>query len=315
MVVERRERTDVGAERGDPAHRRAPGAVTVPPSHAAPWLALQRSAGNRAVTRHLARPGRAASPPWIVQRRGPQLPTLDAAGTEATKLPEAGLTAMDGEDMAKLGPAGRQAWYATSLAKLHDQIDESAARYGLPPLLLAATILNEMADIKWTDVAQMGFKLGSGSLGIAQVQVDTALATGVLPTKHFAEAARLLRIPQWSIETAAAELARIIKEMNRHLDKPWQRHFAYAGGAPGALFSSVSLAGLSDHAAAIAMVVAAYNSPSIVRTRKEKLDELFPGLSDWEQLKSEFSGAIAHATNAHVIADEMVDAGIFASSS
>lgn len=278
-------------------------------------LSLQPTAGNAAIARLLERQStrRDGKHPLPVQRQPAPAPTLDSAGTKATELPSAGLTAMNAADMAKLGVAGRQEWYAKSLAKFHAQICESGARHGVPPLLLAAILLNEMADISWKDVAQMGFNLNSGSLGIGQIQVTTAMATGVLPTKDRAEAARLLRIPQWNIEATAAEVARIVKDMGAHTDKPWQRNFSYTGGDPRAIFSAVAHHKLSAHSAAVAMVAAAYNSPGIVRTTKGRLDELAPAASStWEQLKAVFPNAVNHGTNAHQIADEMVAAGIFA---
>lgn len=261
-------------------------------------LTLQRLVGNRAVT-------------TMVQRKAAQAPTLDESGSKAGSLPEEGLTSMSGKDLEAMGGKGRLAWYEKALGRFQNQLQESAGRHGIPEQLLAVVVLNELGDIDYKDVWQMTLKVSSGSLGLAQLEVSTAVQDFLLPTVIPEEAARLLRIPQWNIEAAAGEIKRLTGQMARNLDKPWQQHFGYTGGSAMDLYTQVNLAGVTAVGAATGMVVGAYNSPGIIQTTASTLDRVAPGLGTWEQLKKAFPNATIHASNAVTIANEVAAAGLF----
>lgn len=275
-------------------------------------LAAQRLAGNRATALAMPRlTGQATT--LAVQRRAPQATTLDEAGAKAGKLPEAGLEHMKpGEIQENWGPADRTAWYAKALGRFEAQLEESAARHAIPEQVLAVVVLNEMADIKWKDVWEMKLEMTNVSLGIGQIEVTTAIKDKLLPTKVPAEAARLLRIPQWNIEAVAAEIAHLLALMAGNLDKPWQQHFGYTGGPTTKLLEQVSLGGSSPLAAAAAMVVGAYNSPGMVTTTQATLDRLVPGEKQvHKQFIAVFPNGGPHAANSIKIANDIAAAGMF----
>src|SRR5262249_13298441 len=138
----------------------------------------------------------------------------------------------------EMQPADRAAWYLQRLGPYQDQLYESALNNDVPMQLLATVILNELSDIGALDILQSGKPFApSGSLGIAQIQVSTAVkdrlfdisdddaqhafdrwyAGGMMlgsqtdaEQKAFGRkvrASELLQTPQFAIEAAAKEIA------------------------------------------------------------------------------------------------------------
>ncbi len=90
-----------------------------------------------------------------------------------------GLEEMTVRTLARKSPKQRVAWYKKKLHAYKAQVLRSAACNGIPSQLVATVVLNELADIDWRDVWQQRLDLG-GSLGIAQIQVDTAEANNLV---------------------------------------------------------------------------------------------------------------------------------------
>jgi hypothetical protein len=136
-------------------------------------------------------------------------------------------------DDMKEQPQRRREWYVQKLSKYHNQLQESATANRIPLQLLAAIVLNELADIDQKDVLQQQLisNLNSGSLGMAQIEVQTALdhdlLSGFLTSRHAGAAAQLLAIPQYSIEAAAREIRHLLDQMESNPSGPWASRFKF----------------------------------------------------------------------------------------
>jgi len=75
----------------------------------------------------------------------------------------------------KLSMKERYTWYMAQLGPYQNQIDESALKHKVPPQLIATIILNELADINIIDLIQQFMGLKTGSIGMTQINVDTAI--------------------------------------------------------------------------------------------------------------------------------------------
>lgn len=201
---------------------------------------------------------------------------------------------MDVRTLFGMDDAGRASWYARRLGSLQAQLLESALAHNLPMQLLAAVILNELADINVADVVQSGPSTWRGSLGIAQIQIDTArtdrlvdLPAGSHRTgwdnsdshAHDVDApamvdmgerlrvGQLLQIPQFAIEAAAREVQQLLTRMAAHHGQPWQvAHQFIAPGPQGqAIYANVGTGSQSSREGALAdAVCGAYNSPDVI---------------------------------------------------
>lgn len=131
----------------------------------------------------------------------------------------------------------RGRWYVEKLGKYHSQLQESAAANDIPTQLLATIILNELVDIDPKDILQDyvassdDVRLGSGSLGMAQIQVKTALDHKLIREYsdycHASIVARLLVIPQYSIDAAAREIRYLLNLMESAPGTPWSASFNF----------------------------------------------------------------------------------------
>lgn len=154
---------------------------------------------------------------------------------ELTRYPLFGYSLM--ENM-KDQPEARRRWYVQKLGKYHAQLQESAAANRIPTRLLATVILNELADIDPRDKLQQGLisNLSSGSVGMAQINIRTALDHGLLKgflvRRHANTAARLLAVPQYSIEAAAREIRHLLDLMESKPSAPWPARFKFAPPKP-----------------------------------------------------------------------------------
>lgn len=162
---------------------------------------------------------------------------------------------------SKMTDKQRSAWYLKQLGPLDKRLRASAQCNSIPPQLLAVVLLNELADINWTDVWQQ--RLGmNGSLGIGQIQVSTAVSDGLLdfpgdqrmihqralqayrfqsmlghpPTLTVADYEKMIRLdlirtrlttPQFAIEAAAREIRSLLDRMTKNLGNPWQTRFSF----------------------------------------------------------------------------------------
>jgi RHS repeat-associated protein len=211
-------------------------------------------------------------------------------------------------------PEERKEWYKKRLGPYEAQLRESADRHHVPVQLLAAVILNELADIDWRDLVQEEIHVEKGSVGVAQIQIDTAIKDNLIPgvtdaaEDHTDRELRTnvsvaLKIPQISIDAAAKEIHLVLEAAGKNPEGPWQRKFDYPffitqppddpqtyydfvpGGDP--LFREMNLA---------FMIAAGYNSPDITKTHD---------LTRYED------GAILHGKNARFIAKDLAIFGLF----
>lgn len=233
-----------------------------------------------------------------------------ASNMEVTKF--MGRHALSG---MKDDPEARKLWYQHKLGAYENQLRESAIRHRVPEQLIAAVILNELADISGVDAVQEN--MVGGSVGIAQIQVDTAISHGLTPQGEGYRLSKLLgmlapyvsgqlKVPQIAIDAAAKEIRIQIDIMVARKDMPWQTKYGFdplgdASPDPQAVYSYVrSLPENSKdeqlrREAVLAMLVsAAYNSPDITKAKKPKK-----------------YGAAAHGANAAFIAQDLYELNIF----
>ncbi|WP_147444470.1 MULTISPECIES: hypothetical protein [Corallococcus] len=163
--------------------------------------------------------------------------------------PKVSVEQMDTDTLFSMSNKERISWYKTKIVHYENQLSESSIKNKIPKKLIAATILNELADIDIKDQAQERLNFVDGSFGPAQMQVyDTAMRFGhvdivknkldsinrkqitswglaTIPEKSIValHISQRLRIMQVAIEAAAREINRLLNLMRSNLLKPWQR--------------------------------------------------------------------------------------------
>lgn len=164
-------------------------------------------------------------------------------------------------------PDKRCEWYKEKIQRFSKDIRESAQKEGIPPKLLAAVVLNELADVGWDDVIQdqqlsathgdyheyetavlraaLWWKsIAIQSFGIAQISPKTAIrydavyvpAKNLMTRKNeleFRIAYRLLN-RRIAISAAARITKGIMKDIEKHQDSDWVKQFI----RPGCRFSA-----------------------------------------------------------------------------
>jgi hypothetical protein len=288
---------------------------------------------SSAVTKTLDRPTNPSNPGIDAERLNArstaQQRTLDIAKARQEELPMQSLTLSDMIDprtVPQKTDAQRAAWYVGRLGRFQAQLYESAERNNIPMQLLATIIINELADIDFGDVVQDSPSTFSGSLGIAQIQIDTALKDRLVDvdasqaaegyrraglhahgpfTPEMVEmgkrlrAGQLLQIPQVAIEAAAQEIAILLRKAGANQKQPWQQaHLFKATGPQGnAIYSQVGTGSQMDREGELASLVGgAYNSPDIIIT------------SDLSRYNDR---GLPHASNARGYAKDLFKAGLF----
>src|SRR5262249_3975833 len=112
-----------------------------------------------------------------------QQPTLAEARATGIPLSSQPLQMMDVNTLMQKPANEHREWYMKMLGRFEHQLSESSDRYKVPKQLLAALILNELADIGSEDVGNYWLPVSTdskgrpwhGSVGIAQIQIDTAI--------------------------------------------------------------------------------------------------------------------------------------------
>jgi hypothetical protein len=102
-------------------------------------------------------------------------PTLSDARTRGEKLPTRILSTMSKPEFFGMTPTDRADWYRRQLEPFTRQFRESSAAHSVPPQLVAGVIFAELIDITKEDVAQGLLLVTEGSVGIAQIQIKTAI--------------------------------------------------------------------------------------------------------------------------------------------
>jgi hypothetical protein len=227
-----------------------------------------------------------------------------------------GLSEMNVRTLFGMKSKARLAWYANQLGTYQSDVSASAACNHIPSQLLATVVLNELGDINWIDVWQQ--RLGaSHSLGIAQIQVDTAKAHRLvenpgdkLPLSD-ATVGRRLTIPQFAIEAAAREIRRLLDHAVRNSSNPWPQRFAFnLKGVtqlrnPTDIYQHIAGATQREKEQNLAeMVVAAYNSPGILDAKK--VASITPGAAGFI-----YANGTIHGGNSRLIAGELYDHNLF----
>lgn len=266
---------------------------------------------------------------------GPQ-PTLSEARASGTTLPTRQLLEMDVATLFGKSDAERRAWYVEGLGVYERQLRESAAAQRIPVQLLAAVILNEMADIDWRDLAQSDLAVTKGSLGVAQIQIDTAMRDNLFPDLTAAEgervydqfvdsqryyssrvAARMMRtadkerrlainrrlqVPQHAIDAAAREIRLLLDRMIANPGAAWQTSggFTHTGLAPGAdpqtIYAGVAGAGQ--------------------REKEQRLTQQTTAAYNSPDIiiatnPSTYRNATIHGSNSRLIAADLFDFGLY----
>lgn len=209
--------------------------------------------------------------PWSIQA-GPaasdsvqQELTLTESRRQGRIIEPQGIEQMDVNTFFEMSDSDRRRWYLNKLGKFQNQINESAVNNKVPPQLIATIILNELADIKQTDVYQQKIGMQVGSLGMAQIQVETAIKDGLvlfpgdsqrldqeaqkryelellrsmslqggpMPKESLRKQAERemvshrLTIPQYAIEAAAREIRVLLNEMVIHMRNACNRRLTW----------------------------------------------------------------------------------------
>jgi hypothetical protein len=224
-------------------------------------------------------------------------------------------------ELAALSFDQRQARYTRLLGPYEVFLRASAARNVVPPQLLAAIILNELNDISPQDL--LGDKRHPGSIGMAQISVETARHFGLVDgppleallqapnafaasalAETFTEQSRL-RQPKFAIEAAARYIRHLVGQMARHRERPWQKLHGFSLRdasdlrGPQDLYRFFGPGGpvLLEERAAQA-VAAAYNSPDIVIAQHpESIDPDSPAFI--------YRNGTIHGRNASFVAEDL----------
>ncbi|MBN9686070.1 MULTISPECIES: hypothetical protein [unclassified Corallococcus] len=215
---------------------------------------------------------------------------------------------MDTDTLFGMSDRERKSWYQGKISNYDNQLTESSIKNKIPKKLIAAIILNELADIQLADQIQEQLDLTDGSFGPAQMQVfDTALKYGhvdiiqsqlsstpktiITPRRvvSIPENSRIaihishrLRIMQVAIEAVARETNRLLNLMRANILKPWQKEHSLNPPPVPKKTTSKSIQSMYYEKGQIGgadkttrfmylceTVSAAYNSPDIIITSKE----------------------------------------------
>ena len=156
---------------------------------------------------------------------------------------------MDPDTFAAMEPKEKCEWIKEQIGPHMDTITKAANEHNIPPWLLAAVILNELADYNFKDQFQEWI-FNRGSVGMAQINVKVAVRHGLVDVSA-AEVDRYLRSdvatannplweewyygtidyitweklnqPEYAIEAAAREIDLILQRANENLDKTWTK--------------------------------------------------------------------------------------------
>lgn len=96
------------------------------------------------------------------------------------KSGQSGVSLMKPDLLEKKTDDERREWYVNKLSAYEDVLEAASKRHNIPMQLLATVILNELADIDMKDIAQEYVPISKGSVGIAQIQIDTAIDFGLV---------------------------------------------------------------------------------------------------------------------------------------
>jgi RHS repeat-associated protein len=253
------------------------------------------------------------------------------------------ISPMKSEQLIELSDEQRKQWYESKLLRYSDAIDNSAKLHGLPSQLLAAVILNELADISYKDVIQEYVDVHEGSVGIAQIQIQTAIDFGlvdvaeteisdfirkctlsktdregytfeVAPTREDAIkhlVGEKLKAPEVAIEAAARRIEQLLRLALGSPNK-FANEFLLAFPSFAAdIYSQVDDGGHNSQKVKerrlASLIASAYNSPDI-------LIAINPGDPFDVDTPGPYANARIHGVNARDISDDLFEFDLFHSS-
>ena len=219
-------------------------------------------------------------------------------------------------------------WYENKLSPCSQVLKESADRNNIPMELLNTIILNELADINLLDLGQEWIGVGKGSVGIAQIQIDTAIFHKLVDVteediqkyQNSNEAVQkfggkksprneTIRIitgeklsePGIAIEAAAREIRKIIENIKACSLSPWTNNFLngeiiLTNGDPSQIYDFIKGNSQKEKSINLARMVAApYNSTGIecVENPGNPFSPNDGGPFSNPRKRSEFAGFIA----------------------
>ena len=245
------------------------------------------------------------------------------------------------------GQTRRCAWYRSRLGPYASAINAAALETGIPPQLLSAVVLNELADVGMEDVAQdqqlasthgdfrltldainrpvLSYKpIGEQSFGIAQINPRTALKYNAVPivgqeklSRDYVEyqvAYRLLN-RLTAIQAAARVIRGILNDLEfRFQDSPWasqlmlrDRRFSANDPYNGVNPPASTAKRTSDRGKEVTL---AYLVTSIYNTGTivEAVPKDTPRAHDLDNPKG-FPNALNHASTVRVIALDLFETG------
>jgi hypothetical protein len=169
-------------------------------------------------------------------------PTLSEARVSGEKLPTRRLSLMSKDRFfGEMSQAARDTWYSHQLGPFSKQMVESANIHKVPVQLIAAVIFAELIDIDEKDLIQEEMFVTKGSVGIAQIQIDSAIGeklfTDITTTEQKAAYDEFLSSPLQLTSIAALIYGKFLMgpdaelrlAVNRRLRTPQQAIDAAAG--------------------------------------------------------------------------------------
>ncbi|MGH7890292.1 MAG: hypothetical protein ACRENF_07045, partial [Thermodesulfobacteriota bacterium] len=228
-------------------------------------------------------------------------------------------------------------WYEDRLSPCRQQLKESSARNNIPTILLSTIILNELADINLLDLGQEWIGVDKGSVGIAQIQIDTAMFHklvdvreeeidryqnsteasqrfgGKKPSKNQALkilTGQKLMQPEIAIEAAAREIKKILQNIKACSRGTWRNNFLtgeieLANRDPNEIYSFVRGATRREKNINLARMIAApYNSSGIECVEN-------PGNPFSSDDSGPFANPRKRSDSAALIAGDLFDGNLF----
>src|SRR3990172_913933 len=190
----------------------------------------------------------------------------------------------------------RPNWDKNKISPCSQELKESADRNNIPTELLSTIILNELADINLLDLGQEWIGVGKGSVGIAQIQIDTAIFHKLVDVTeediqkyqnsteavqrfgdnkpHKNETIKIitgkkLTEPAIAIEAAAREIRKILENIKACSSSSWTNNFLngeiiLTNGDPSQIYEFIKGESLKEKRINLARMVAGpYNSSGI----------------------------------------------------
>lgn len=240
------------------------------------------------------------------------------------------LSKMDSEKFSNMSFEQKQDWYNSKLSPILPDLINSAKKNNIPVELLSTVITNELADIGNVDLVQESY-LSKGSLGIAQIQVQTAIDhklidvsedeinnyikdNSVIKNATKEEAvkeitANKLKNPSLAVEASAREIKIILNKALASPNSKWAQNFLKLPVTKEInnmddLMNNVKGANNREKLLNLSkLVTSIYNSPDILIAEN-------PGHETYDQYSKEkqpYKNAKLHGSNAYLIMTDILN--------